>query len=92
MNIKIFLNKNIERFFKETYLPNYKKRSFKTEYSQNPLSLVGSPWTFTSAGTWSGLFDSTTVAENIEPDLMARANILENAAKKATEKIQSAIK
>lgn len=83
----IFVNKNIERYFKETYLPNYKKGKLNIEYMTNPLSLVGSPWTQASAGGWSEVFGPIS-PEEVETNLAARTNIVENAAKKATEKLQ----
>lgn len=91
-NADIFLNKNIERFYKETYLPAYKTKKLSLWYTSNPLSLVGSPWTNASAGTWADLYSADAVPEEIETNLMARANIVENAAKKATEKLGSIVK
>lgn len=87
----IFVNKNIERFFKETYLPNFKKGKINIEYMQNPLSLVGSPWNQASAGGWGDVFGPVS-PEEVETNLAARANIVDNAAKKATEKLQGIIK
>ena len=91
-NANIFLNKNIEKFFKETYVPNYKKRSLVLEYKTVPLSLAGYPWTRAAEGTWKELFNSETVPETIETELMARKNIIDSAVKKANEKLASAVK
>mgnify|MGYP003304305780 CR=1 FL=1 len=87
----IFVNKSIERYFKETYLPNYKKGKLNIEYMTNPLSIVGSPWTQASAGGWGEVFGPIS-PEEVETNLAARANIVENAAKKATEKLQGIMK
>lgn len=87
----IFVNKNVERFYKEQYLPKYKTSPLIIEYMTNPLSLAGSPWTAASAGDWQDVYIQVS-PEEVEVALNARANIVENAAKKATEKIQSAIK
>lgn len=87
----IFLNKNIERFYKETYLPKFKEGKMNIEYMQNPLSLVGSPWTQASAGTWAEIFGAVS-PEEVDTGLSARLNIVTNAAKKATEKIQGIVK
>lgn len=87
----IFLNKNMERFYKETFLPKYKSSKMKVDYMQMPLSLVGSPWTTAAPGTWKEVFGPYT-PEEVEIALNARVNIVENAAKKATEKVQSIVK
>lgn len=87
-NANIFMNKNIEKFYKEDYLPKYKNNPISVEYMQNPLSLVGSPWTQASAGDWSELYTEKT-PEEVDVALNARLNVVENAAKKATEKLQS---
>ena len=87
----IFLNKNLERFYKETYIPNYKTRPICVEYKTVPLNLVGYPWTRASEGTWKDLFSPQTTPEAIDTELTARKNIVENAAKKATEKIKSIV-
>ena len=91
-NADIFLNKNLERFYKDTYLPHYKSGTLKIEYMTTPLNLVGSPWSSTSSGTWKDLFDKNAVPEEIETDLMSRKNIVDNACATANEKIQSAAK
>lgn len=87
----IFLNKNIERFFKETYLPNYRNGKLNIEYMQNPLSLVGSPWDQASAGTWKEIFGAVS-PEEVDTGLSARLNIVTNAAKTATDKLQGILK
>ena len=87
-NADIFLNKNMERFYKEEVLPKYKTSKLKVDYMETPLSLVGSPWTTTSPASWVKVFGSYT-PEEVEVELNQRVNIVENAAKKATEKIQS---
>lgn len=91
-NASIFLNKNIEKFYKETYIPNYKKRSLCIEYKAVPLSLVNYPWTRAAEGTWKELFGPETVPETIETELMARKNIIDSAVKKGNEKLANAIK
>lgn len=90
-NANIFMNKNIEKFYKEDYLPRYKKNPISVEYMQCPLSLVGSPWTQASAGDWSDLYTEKT-PEEVEVALNARLNVVENAANKATEKLRSITK
>ena len=87
----IFVNKTIERFYKETYLPNFKKGKINIEYMQSPLALVGSPWNQASAGGWGEVFGPVSPQE-VDTNLAERANIVENAAKKATEKLQGIIK
>ena len=90
-NADIFLNKNMERFYKEEFLPMYKTREIQVEYMQVPLALAGSPWTTTSPASWTEVFAAGS-PEEVVTALNARVNIVENAAKKATEKVQSIIK
>ncbi|MBO4734232.1 MAG: extracellular solute-binding protein [Clostridia bacterium] len=89
----IFLNKNIERFYKEHYVPNYKKNPVKTEYKETPLSLAGYPWTDASTSNyWKELFDAQVNPEEIDTLLASKANVVDTAVKKANEKLQSAAK
>ena len=90
-NADIFLNKNMERFYKEEFLPKYKTGKIKVDYMETPLSLVGSPWTTVSPASWVKVFGPYT-PEEVEVELNQRVNIVENAAKKATEKVQSIVK
>ena len=90
-NADIFLNKNMERFYKEEFLPKYKTGKMKVDYMENPLSLVGSPWTTASPASWVEVFGPYT-PEEVEVALNQRVNIVANAAKKATEKVQSIVK
>ena len=83
---KIFLNKNVERFYKETVLKDYKNNPICVQYFDMPLSLVGSPWTQTSAGDWMAVSLAGT-PEEVENELSKRVNIVEKAAQKATEKL-----
>lgn len=83
---KIFLNKNVERFYKETVLKDYKNNPICMQYFDMPLSLVGSPWTQTSAGDWMAVSLAGT-PEEVENELNKRVNIVEKAAQKATEKL-----
>ena len=90
-NADIFLNKNMERFYKEDFLPKYKKGVMKVDYREQPLALAGYPWTTTSPSSWSEVFGPYT-PEEVDVALKARENIVANAAKLATEKIQKAVK
>ena len=84
---KIFLNKSVERFYKETILKDYKNNPLCMQYFDMPLSLVGSPWTQTSAGDWTAVSLAGT-PEEVENELNKRVNIVEKAAKTATEKLR----
>lgn len=90
-NADIFLNKNMERFYKEEFLPMYKTRKMQVEYMQVPLALAGSPWTTTAPASWTEVFAAGS-PDAVVTALDARVNIVNNAAKKATEKVQSIIK
>ena len=83
---KIFLNKSVERFYKETILKDYKNNPLCMQYFDMPLSLVGSPWTQTSAGDWTAVSLAGT-PEEVENELNKRVNIVEKAAQTATEKL-----
>lgn len=90
-NADIFLNKNMERFYKEDFLPKYKKGVMKVDYREQPLALAGYPWTTASPSSWAEVFGPYT-PEEVDVALKARENIVANAAKLATEKIQKAVK
>lgn len=83
---KIFLNKNVERYYKETALKDYKKNPICMGYYEVPLALVGSPWTATATGDWKSVTLAGT-PEEVENELNKRVNIVEKAAQKATEKL-----
>ena len=90
-NAKIFVNKNMEKFYKETFLPTYRKSEMHTDYMEEPLDLVGSTWNTSSFSDWKTVVGPYT-PEEVEINMAARANILTNAAKTATEKLQSIMK
>lgn len=80
----IFSNKVMEKYFVETQLPLFKKASIYFEYYNAPLNMVGKSW---GSSDWTAVRHAAVGQIAVELDKMA--NVCDNAASVANEKLKS---
>ena len=81
----MFANKSLEKYYKQVHLPAFQKSKIFWEHHAEPLMISGQRWD-SPEGYWKAV--KTAASGQIAVELSKRANILENAAKLATQKVK----
>ncbi len=79
----IFANKVLEKYFRQTQLPQFQKSPLYFEYFQGPLQLVNKHW---ESDDWYYIKHSPSNQVAIELEKMQ--NVVDNAAAAATKKVK----